>query len=419
MVSWALYDWANSAFAMVMIAGFFPLFFVKYYNAGVPADAANLRLGVANSAAALSVVILAPVLGAVADAGGLKKTFLLLFAAVGMLGTAALALVGSGQWLWAAALYVLASAGFMVGNVFYDALLVSVAERGRWHFVSALGYGLGYLGGGLMFAVCAVAASKPALFGFADAAAAVKASFVATALWWAVFSVPLLLRVREPTRSQAADAEAAMPAGFHQLLRTFQRIRNYRPVLLFLLAYWLYIDGVNTVIQMAVAYGASLGLGSQHLLMALLLVQFVAFPSVLVFGRLGQSWGAKRAIYVALGVYVGVCVWGFFLDQTWEFYGVAVMVGLVQGGVQSLSRSLYAGLVPAAYSGEFFGFYNMWGKFAALMGPLLFGLSGYIAGDVRYSMISVIVLFLGGAALLARVPTEEGAADAHPSPGLS
>jgi UMF1 family MFS transporter len=407
--SWAFYDWANSAFATVVLAGFFPLLFQDFWSSDVGAAEANLRLGWANSAGSLLIVVTAPVLGAVADRGGFRKRFLILFALLGIAGTGLLTGVPGGEWLPAAVLFVCATVGFMAANVFYDALLVSVAPRERWHAVSGLGFGMGYLGGGLLYLGCVVAALQPTAFGFADATEAATAAFLATAAWWAVFSVPLMLFVPEPAATRAEGNP--WRSGMQQLLGTVRHLRRYRAAGTFLLAYWIYIDGVDTVVRMAVAYGRSLGFERSDLILALLLVQFVGFPAAIAFGWLGERMGPKRGIYVGLAVYVLVCVWGAFIRSPWEFYVIAVLVGLVQGGVQALSRSFYAGLIPAEAAGEFFGFYNLLGKFAALIGPPLFGLFGTWFGDVRYSMLSLIILFAVGAVLLGRVPGRAAAGE--------
>lgn len=403
--SWAFYDWANSAYATVVIAGFFPVFFQSFWSTGVDPAVATSRLGFANGLSGAIIALSAPFLGAIADYAGAKRRLLGLFMLLGVLCTAALSFVEAGAWFEAAALFVLANVGFMGANVFYDALLVAVSRRKRLDFVSGLGYGMGYLGGGLLFAGAVAATLKPELFGLADQAQAVQASFVATAIWWLIFALPLFLWVREPA-PRLTSYRAAVAAGMKQVAMTLRRITKMRQVGLFLLAYWLYIDGVHTVITMAVGYGAALGFGTEQLISALLLVQFVGFPAAILFGKLGERIGAKRGIFLGLAVYVGVSVWGVFLSEPWEFFGIAVLVGMVQGGVQALSRSYYARLIPEAESGEFFGFYNLLGKFATLIGPPLFGLFGLWFGQ-RYSMLAVIILFVAGGLLLARVREEK------------
>lgn len=407
-VSWAFYDWANSAFATTVIAGFFPLFFKQYWSAGAPVTESTFWLGVANSLASLLIVLLAPLLGAIADRGGARKRFLVAFAVLGMVMTASLYGVGQGQWIWAVGCYVLALIGFSAGNIFYDALLVGVADERKLDIVSALGYSLGYLGGGLLFALNVAMTLYPGWFGLADAAAGVRVSFLSVALWWAVFTIPLLLFVPEPPAPGRSSGCAAIRAGLAQLRGSFREVRRLRVVATFLLAYWLYIDGVDTVIHMAVDYGLALGFPAESLIVALLLTQFVGFPAAIAFGRLGERWGPRSGILIAIAVYFGVTVWGYFIRQPWEFYAMAVAIGLVQGGVQSLSRSLYARLIPAEKSGEFFGFFNMLGKFAAVLGPVLMGGVSLLTGNPRLSILSLLVLFVGGALLLLRVDEAEG-----------
>lgn len=402
--AWALYDWANSAFATTVLAGFFPVFFKTYWAKDLAATESTLRLGLAGSAASLLVAASAPVLGAIADRGGARKRLLAAFAAAGVVATAGLYLVGEGAWAAAAAVYVVATVAWSSANVFYDALLVSVAEPRRYDSVSALGFALGYLGGGLLFGVNVLMARSPEAFGLSGAGEAVRVSFLTVAGWWAVFTLPLLLLVREARVPGAASGLAAVRAGFSRLAATLRRLPTLRPVALFLLAYWLYIDGVDTIIRMAVDYGLALGFPQQSLVTALLVTQFVGFPAALVFGRLGERFGTRRVILAAIAVYAGVTVFGYFMDTVAEFYALAVAVGLVQGGLQSLSRAFFARLVPPEESAEFFGFYNMLGKLAAVLGPLLMGAVGVLTGSPRLAILSILVLFVLGAALLLLVP---------------
>jgi UMF1 family MFS transporter len=406
--AWALYDWANSAFATTVMAGFFPLFFKEYWNAGVEPAVSTFRLGMANSVGSLVVLALAPVLGAIADRGGSRKRFLFFFAAVGVAATAGLYVVGQGQWAAAAALYATGLVGFAAGNIFYDALLVGVAGEDRVDLVSALGYALGYLGGGLLFAANVAMALFPSWLGLQDAAAGVRASFVTVAAWWAIFGVPLFLFVPEGRPRERLAPLEAVRSGFRQLADTFREVRRLRVVFLFLVGYWLYIDGVDTIIRMAVDYGLALGLSSQGLITALLVTQFVGFPSAIAFGRLGQRLGPKTGIYLALAVYVGVTVWAYFMDSEAEFFALAVTIGLVQGGVQSLSRSFYTRLIPASKAGEFFGFYNMMGKFAAVVGPVAMGWVAVATGEPRTAIFAVTFLLVTGGVCLFFVDEENG-----------
>jgi len=319
---------------------------------------------------------------------------------VGCAATAGLALVAQGHWLAASLLYLLASFGFWGGIVFNDSLLLHVAEPDEYDLVSGYGYSLGYLGGGLLFAVNVLMTLKPQWFGLPDAAAAVRASFVTVGVWWLLFALPCVLLVKERASASSVGPAEAVRRGFGELRETLSALRRYRPVLWFLAAYFLYIDGVNTVIKMAVDYGLSLGFGPADLMKALLLTQFVAFPAALAFGWLGRSIGARRGIFLALLVYAGVTCYAYFIESARDFYVLAVAVGLVQGGIQSLSRSYFGRLVPEGKSSEFFGFYNMMGKFAAVLGPLLMAVTARLSGDSRLSILSILVLFVAGGALL-------------------
>jgi len=399
-LSWAFYDWANSAFATTVIAGFFPLFFKQYWSGEASATTSTFWLGAGNSAASFAIMLAAPLLGALADAGGLHKRLLGGFALLGIAATGGFWFVAQGDWAWALALYVIAILGFSGANVFYDAMLPELASRADRHRVSALGYALGYLGGGLLFLVNVAMTLEPAWFGLADASEAVRVSFLSVALWWALFSVPLMLGVRERA---AAASTVSVGGAFRRLGETIARLREHPNLWLFLLAYWLYIDGVATIIRMAVDYGLAIGLPSESLITALLLVQFVGFPATLVFGMIGDRLGAKRGLWIGLWTYVAATVAASFMDSTLEFYVLAIVLGLVQGGVQSLSRSLFSRLIPPERDGEFFGFLNMLGKAAAVLGPLLVGVVAATSGSSRLGLLSIIVLFLAGMAVLRHV----------------
>jgi len=406
--SWALYDWASSAFATTVMAGFFPVFFKTYWSRGADVSVSTLRLGVAVSAASLTVAVLAPVLGAIADGSAARRAFLLWFAGIGIIATAGLFFVPGGAWLAAAAVYVVAIVGFSGANTFYDSLLVVVAPPGRTDFVSALGFSVGYLGGGVLFALNVAMTFWPEAFGLAGPAEAVRVSFLSVAAWWTAFSVPLVLYVRESAPPSAGhSALERVREGLCDLADTFRRARELRPVLLFLAAYWLYIDGVHTIVRMAVDYGMALGFPANSLIAALLITQFVGFPASLLFGKLGERAGARTGILAGIAVYAAVTVWGYRMHSVWEFYVLAGTVGLVQGGVQSLSRSYYARLIPRDRPAQFFGFYNMLGRFAAVLGPVIMGGVSYATGNPRLSILAIIVLFVAGAALLSRVRPPE------------
>ncbi len=406
VLAWAFYDWANSAFATTVMAGFFPVFFKQFWSTGVAATESTWRLGLANSIASMVIVCLAPVLGAIADQAGKKKGFLLFFAAMGIVMTGALYLVAMGSWMAALVLYGLALIGFSGSNIFYDALLIEVADAPGYDRVSSLGFALGYLGGGLLFAFAVLMTLYPAWFGLLDAGQAVRLSFILVAVWWALFSIPIFIFVNEaPGRRSGGDW---ISGGFKQLRMTLGKLRQLRITFLFLLAYWCYIDGVDTIVRMAVDYGLSIGFDANNLMAALLITQFIGFPAALLFGRIGAKHGPKQGIMLAIFVYFMILLWAYRMDSVWEFYLLAVAIGLVQGGIQALSRSLYARLIPRDQAGEFFGFYNMLGKFAVVLGPLLMGWVGVLSGDSRIAILSVSLLFVIGALLLARVDVEAG-----------
>lgn len=428
---WALYDWANSAFATTVMAGFFPIYFKKVWSYGVDVNSSTALLGIANSIASLLVALMAPVLGAIADKGSVKKKFLIFFAYLGVLMTASLFMVQKGEWAWAVFVYAMGVIGFSGANVFYDSLLPGVAGEKKIDFVSSMGFSMGYLGGGLLFLVNVIMTLKPHLFGLADAGEAVRYSFLSVAVWWGFFTFFTIFWVHEE-KTAAASEEGAnyVKDGFRQLINTFKKVRHLKMVFLFLLAYWFYIDGVDTIIRMAVDYGLSLGFDSNDLIKALLIVQFVGFPSALVFGKLGEKWGVRKSIYLAIFVYMFVTIWGTTMTNRNEFYILAIVIGLVQGGIQALSRSYYSRLIPKDKAAEYYGFYNMLGKFAAIFGPALMGIVGLIARRMlmppsptpeqmeavgqlaaRWGIGSILILFIIGMVLFYFVDEEKGKAE--------
>lgn len=409
--SWAFIDWANSAFAIVVMTAFFPIFFKDYWCdvPGMTSERSTWYLGLANTASSALIALFAPFLGSIADQGNGKKKFLLTFTLLGCVATALLPLIAKGNYAAAAALYAVAALGFSGNNMFSDALITDVASPKNYDRVSALGYALGYGGSGGLFVFCSMMVSSPAKFGLSGAVAAVNTAFLLTAAWWLLFTLPCLLWVHETPGTPAVGGGSVVTRGFKQLATTFADIRRDRRILFFLGAYILYIDGVNTVIKMAVDFGRSIGLDAAGLLQALIVTQFVAFPAAIAFGRLGEKFGAKRGIMLAVVVYAGVCVFATRMNTIREFFIMAVVIGLVQGGVQSLSRSYFARLIPAEKGGEYFGFYNMVGKFAAILGPTLMGATAMLT-DSRTSILSLLLLFGGGLWLLTKVRDEPVAA---------
>jgi UMF1 family MFS transporter len=411
VLGWALYDWGNSAFATTVMAGFFPAFY-SFLSKDMSTQDSQFWFNMTLAGSSILVAISAPILGAIADRGGSRKKFLATFAMLGVVMTAGMAWVQAGQWELGLLLYALGTVGFSGANVFYDSMLVDVSKKDEFDLVSAFGYGMGYVGGGLLFAVNVLMVKDPQLFGIADAGTAVKVSFLSVSLWWAVFTVPLLLNVRETPTPHKATRLQAVREGVGQLIGTFREVRQLRVLLLFLVGYWLYIDAVNTVIKTAVFFGDRvLSLPAADLMLAMLVTQFVAFPAALFFGWLGKKIGPRPGILIGLSVYVAALFYAWrWLTDSGDFYVLAVAVGLVQGGVQSLSRSLYARLIPVSKTAEFFGFFNMVGKFAAILGPILMAVTPVIiaGADERDSILSLNLLFFAGGYLLWRVDVDAG-----------
>ncbi len=429
---WALYDWANSAFATTVMAGFFPIFFKQYWSYGADVNMSTAQLGFGNSIASVFVALIAPVVGAIADRGSARKKFLIFFAYMGVLMTGALFLVPKGYWVWAIFVYIMGVVGFSGANIFYDSLLPSVADEHEIDYVSGLGYSMGYLGGGILFLANVIMTLMPEKFGISDATAAVKYSFLSVALWWGLFTIFTILWVPEERLPFASNKGARILSdSFRQLMDTFKQIRHLKTIFLFLAAYWFYIDGVGTIIRMAVDYGMSLGFNSNDLIVALLITQFVGFPSALAFGKLGQRWNVRKSIYIAIAIYIFITLWGAMMTNKQEFYILAIIIGLVQGGIQALSRSYYSRLIPKNKVAEFYGFYNMLGKFAAILGPLLMGIVGLVTRRMlmppsptpeqivqvgqlasRWGIASLLLLFIIGAILFFFVDEEKGRAEA-------
>ena len=408
IISWSLYDWANSTFSTTVMAGFFPIFFKQYWSTAADVTLSTWYLGLANSIASILVASLAPFLGAIADKASVKKKLLIFFAFIGVISTGSLSMVSQGHWRVAIIFYIAASVGFMSANIFYDSLLPSVAPKEKRDFVSSLGFALGYIGGAILFLINVTMYLNPEFYGIADAPTAIKISFLTVAVWWAVFSIPILIFVKEPLVQKDIGVFQSIKLGWSQLISTLKSIRELRIVATFLVAYWLYIDGVDTMIRMAVDYGTSLGFSSSSLITALLMVQFIAFPATLIYSWLAGKIGIKNGIMVGIIGYALISILGSMVSKEWHFYALAVLIACFQGGIQALSRSLYSRITPESRSAEFFGFYNMFGKFAAIIGPPLMGYIGLITGNPRYGILSIIILFILGGYFLAKVDVEEG-----------
>ena len=410
-ISWALYDWANSAFATTIMAGVLPVYYASVAGAGLSGNTASVYWGYTTAVGLILIALVAPILGAIADYVGAKKRFLAGFLGLGTVFTALLFFTGRGQWLLTSVLFIAANVGFAGANIFYDSLLPHVAGDDSQDRLSSAGYALGYLGGGLLLVVNLAWIVSPSTFGISDTATASRLAMLSVAVWWTAFSIPLFLYVDEPEpRSRESHEEDLSPvrAGFGSLRSTFAEIRRYRQLFVFLLAFWLYADGIGTIIKMATVYGAEIGIGQQALIGALVLVQFLGIPFAFAFGSLADRIGTKRGIFLGLLVYVGVSVGGYFISEAWHFWVLAAVVATVQGGTQALSRSLYSSLVPPSQSSEFFSFFSISSKFAGIFGPLLFSVIGQATGSSRVSILSLLIFFVGGMVLLWFVDVDEG-----------
>jgi UMF1 family MFS transporter len=407
--SWCMYDWANSAFATTIMAAVLPFFYSSVAGANLSKTTASSYWGYTNTVAMLIVAFSAPVLGALADHWGMKKKFLAGFAILGIISTAFLVSVSRGDWLLASFLYILGMLGFSGGNNFYDSLLPHVAGDGEIDRISSYGYATGYLGGGLLLILNLAMILKPSIFGIPDAEWGARYSFLTVALWWALFSIPILKNVPEPPIVLIAG-ESAHPirASFQRLSLTFHNLRKYREAFKFLMAFWLYNDGIGTIISMAVIFGAEINIAQEHLIGAILAVQFVGIPFSLLFGNLAGKIGTKRAIFLGLGIYTGISIGGYFIQNALHFWILAILVGFVQGGTQALSRSLFGTLIPKSRSAEFFSFYDVSSKFAGIIGPSVFGFVGQMTGSSRLSIVALVVFFIGGGLILFQVKEKEG-----------
>ncbi len=404
VLSWALYDWANSTYSVAVISGFFPVFFKQYWSLGADSTVTTARLGTLISAAGLFVALISPFLGALADLRGRKKLFTFLFMVLGAASSAGLAWVGPGRWMWAAILYMIGTVGFTASSTFYDSLLPSIAPAKDADHASSVGFALGYLGGGVFFAFCVLMYLKPELFSLADGVAAIKLTFVLVAVWWLGFSIPLFRDVPEPrTLHDPLNWGQALRNSGSQLKKTMVEMCKDRNLLLFMMAFWLYIDGVYTVINMAVDLGISLGFEAATMITALLVVQFIAFPFALLFSKFATRWGAKTPILICIGVYALVVFGAAAMTKPWHLFTLAAVIGMVLGGVQALSRSLFSRMIPIEKSGEYFGFFNLVGKFAAVLGPLMIGWGTLVFGDHRKGLLVILILFAAGAFLLMKV----------------
>ena len=408
--AWAMYDWANSAFQTTIVAAVFPIYFQKVAAADLPGAVATSRFAWATALAILIVAIVAPILGAIADNAPVKKKLLAAFLGIGVTATAAMWFITRGDWLLALVLFVIGNVGVAGSIVFYDSLLPHLVGEEDLDRVSSAGYAFGYFGGGVLLAINILMMSQPAWFGLASREAAVRASLASVAVWWTLFAIPLFRRVPEPAIGPASGTRAApsLMSGVRRLFETLRELRRYRQAFMLLLAFLVYNDGIQTIIRMATIYGTEIGLDDNGMIAALLLTQFIGVPFAFLFGMLARRIGAKAAVFGGLAVYASITVLAYFMTTATHFFALAMMVGMVQGGTQALSRSLFASMVPKHKSSEFFAFFGVFERYAGVLGPALFAAVVSATGTGRNAILSIIAFFVVGALLLTRVDVEEG-----------
>ncbi len=398
--SWILYDWANSAYSIAITTALLPLFFKSMTDsAGMAASDSTAIWGYTNSIATLLLSISAPILGSIADYKGFKKRFWTFFAMLGVGFTAMLATVPMGSWVVLLSFYILTVIGFAGANIFYDSFLVDTTTHEKMDKVSTYGFAFGYIGSTIPFIISILIVALGQGWGLSEPTT-YRMGFLITALWWGLFSIPMFKNVQQ--KHYIEPEKEPLKKSLIRLSHTLKNIRGNRKVFLFLLAYFFYIDGVDTIIRMAAVFGSDVGIGSTDLLLILLATQFVAFPCALIYGKLSEKYSGKRMIQVAIVIYFFICLYAFQLDSITEFWILGMLVASSQGGIQALSRSYFGKIVPKKRSNEFFGLYNIFGKFAAIIGPFLFGITTQITGDSHYGVLSIALLFLIGGVLFSK-----------------
>jgi len=407
--AWAMYDWANSVF-MTTVLQVFPLYFIKVAAVDLPRNEASARFAWATAAAIILIGLIGPVLGAMADVQGNKKTMMGLFLGIGVVATGAMCLVQRGDSVLATVLFVLGNVGVASTLAFYNSLLPHVARPDEVDRVSTAGFGLGYLGGGILLGLNLLVIQSPERLGLADRAEAMRLSFLSAAVWWAVFSLPLFLRVSEPSRRLEAGEAGRNPlsVAFSRLKETIVELRGHKDAVLLLVGFLVYNDAINTIIRMATTFGSEAGIPDRSLIAAIVTVQFVGVPFAFAFGALAGRFGAKRAIFLALAVYIVIALIGFRMHTTRQFFLLAFLVGTVMGGAQALSRSLFSTMIPRHKAAEMFGFFGVFDRFGGAIGSSVFGVMLTLTGSSRPAILTLIAFFVGGGLLLSRVDVERG-----------
>ena len=406
--AWAMYDWANSAFQTTIVAAVFPVYYSRVAASGLPEADALAQFAWATTIAIFIVAIVAPILGAIADHSAVKKPMLAVFAGIGIVSCVAMYWITEGEWRFALLLFVIGNVGVAGSIVFYEALLPHIAGPGELDRVSSAGYATGYLGGGVLLAINLAMIQQPQLFGLADAGIGTRLSFVTVGLWWLMFSIPVFVKVPEPRALAGAVERMSLVGGVRRLFETLRDLRRYRQAFVFLLAFLVYNDGIQTMIRVATIYGESIGIDTADMILALLITQFIGVPAAFGFGALASRIGAKPAVFLGLAVYSVITALGYYMKTSAHFYALAVLVGLVQGGTQALSRSLFASMIPRQKSSEFFAFFAVFERYAGVLGPAVFAIVVSYSGSGRNAILAVLAFFIIGALVLTRVDVEAG-----------
>ncbi|GEN85698.1 MFS transporter [Oceanobacillus sojae] len=410
--SWMMYDFGNSAFATTIMAAVLPVYYSTVAASGLDDHLATSYWGYSQSISVLIVAILAPILGAISDFSAAKKKFLRFFAFMGIIASILMIFISEGDYLLASLLFIIGSIGFSGGNIFYDGFLPEIAEKEEMDKVSSGGFAYGYIGGGILLAINVMMVLNPSWFGIADTEWATRISLASVGIWWLIFTIPLLKNIKEEKKEKVERTKSYVSIGFQRVGNTFREMKQFKQLIIFLIAFWLYNDGISTIIRMATVYGSEIGIGQNDLIIALLITQFVGIPFTFFFGWLAVKITAKKALFITLYVYLGIVIIGYFMSTALHFYILAIIVGMVQGGAQSLSRSIFGRMIPTGKHAEFFGFYGISSKFAAVIGPFMFALIGQLTGNSRLGILSLIFFFIIGILLLKFVDIDKGIEEA-------
>ena len=410
--SWMMYDWANSAFATTMLAAVLPIFYQSVAASGLPNHEATSYWAFTQTIGMILVALLSPILGAMADLSRRKMAFLRVFAICGSVACMLMFFAGSGDWLYVSVLFILATIGFSGGNTFYDSLLPEIAAPDERDEISAKGYMYGYIGGGVLLAVNIVMLEKWEMLGFPNKLVATQTVFLSVGIWWLLFSLPIFRHLQDPVRTDRQSVSYYTKQGFGRLAQTIKRVKHYPELLKYMVSFWFFNDGISTIIGMAAIYGAGMGIQTSHLIIALLITQFVGIPFTYLFAKFARRLGSKRSLYVSLSTYIVIVFFGYFMTTALHFYILAFLVGMVQGGSQAVARSVYSQMVPISRASEFFGFLSLSSKVSASIGPAVFGMVGLMTGSTRLAILSILFFFIIGIILLAFVDIEKGRKEA-------